>query len=854
MTGSEGSPRPRETRDLSPVYVDGKFFRAGDQKFFVKGVSYGPFAGADALPAPEQVKRDLRMIGELHANTVRVYHPPPKWFLDLVANYGLRVLIDITWPKHLCFLDSPALEREARAKVKAVVSANKSQPAVFAYNMANEIPADIVRWSGARRVSGFLESMVEEAKQADPECLCTFASFPPTEFLRPENIDFASFNVYLHHRKPFASYLARLQMLADSKPLVLTEFGFDSIREGEERKREMLQWQIESALRGGLAGTVLFSFTDDWVHGGHAVEDWAFGITSRERLPKPSFVPVQQAYEQAPRFPLRRSPKVSVVVATYNGARTLKACLDSLTRLNYPDYEVIVIDDGSTDATPEIAQRYKGFHYLRQANHGLSVARNSGIAASIGEIIAFTDSDCRADEDWLSYLVSDLIEHGFHGIGGHNFLPPDDSPIAAAVMASPGGPAHVMLTDLEAEHIPGCNMAFYKWALQEIGGFDPVFRKAGDDVDVCWRLLEHGYRIGFSAAGFVWHYRRSSVPAYLKQQSGYGEAEALLAHKHPEYFNSLGVGMWHGRIYGSSKYGVILQRPVIYHGLFGSGFFQKLYNPEPAHLLMLLTSLEFHGLVTGPLLILSFPFQFLRPVAIASLALSLSVCIAAAAQADVPRKKQRVWSRPLIAVLFFLQPMVRGWARYRWRFNVQSVPKRRAPKSASIATVPEQVVYWSTRRFDRYRLLSRFLERVDDDGWQNKPDTGWGACDLEIFGSRWSRLRLTTVSEEMENGSTLRCRMENTWSLRATVGLWLLAALELMVIGLFAQFQPWLWMMLLSLPILSWFVDFEKRATQLQITALLDEVATEFGLTRVDDSAKKPQTQSACAPSPSYSS
>jgi glycosyltransferase involved in cell wall biosynthesis len=838
-------------------FVDGKFFRAGEEKFFIKGLSYGPFARAtnnDALPSREQVERDFRVITQVNGNTVRVYHPPPLWFLDLAAEHRLRVLVDITWPKHRCFLDSPKLQREARQMVREVVAANKGHPAVFAYNMANEIPADIVRWSGEGRVNAFIESLVDEAKNADSECLCTFASFPPTEFLRPENIDFLSFNVYLHQRKAFENYMARLQMLADSKPLVLTEFGFDSISQGEDQKCEMLNWQIESAFRAGLAGTVLFSFTDDWVHGGQAIEDWAFGVTTRERKPKPSFQVVQRAYQRAPHFPLPRCPKVSVVVATFNGARTLKSCLDSLTRLNYPDYEVIVMDDGSTDATPEIAQRYSEFRYLRQANHGLSVARNSGIAASHGEIIAFTDSDCRADEDWLHYLVGDLLAHDFHGIGGHNFLPPDDSWVAAAVMASPGGPAHVMLTDRDAEHVPGCNMAFYRWVLEDIGGFDPLFRKAGDDVDVCWRFLERGHRIGFSSAGFVWHYRRSNVGAYLKQQSGYGEAEALLAHKHPEYFNAFGVGIWRGRIYGSSKYGVILQRPVIYHGLFGSGFFQKLYSPEPAHVLMLLTSLEYHGLVTGPLLILSFPFPFLLPIAIASLALSLGVCVAAAIQADLPRKKRRLWSRPLIALLFFLQPAVRGWARYRWRFNVQSAPKHQVGKVPTGAGLPEQLLYWGPQRFDRYKLLSRLLRRLDEEGWQNKPDTGWGKCDLEIYGNRWNRLRLTTVSEEIGNGHTLRCRIENTWSLRATMGFWLLGGLQLVVIGLFAPMQPWLWMMLLSLPILSWFLEFEKRGVQWQITALLDEVAAEFGLTRVDDSVKKAEAQSACATLPSYSS
>src|SRR6185436_9318866 len=164
---------------------------------------------------------------------------------------------------------------------------------------------------------------------------------------------------------------------------------------------------------------------------------------------------------------------------------------------------------------------------------------------------------------------------------------------------------HVMLTDREAEHIPGCNMAFYKWALEEIGGFDPIFRKAGDDVDVCWRLQHLGHKIGFSPSGFVWHYRRPTIRGYLKQQAGYGEAEALLTRKHPEYFNSFGQGIWRGRIYSAAKPGVVVGANVIYHGACASGFFQSMYAASPALPLMLCTSLAFHTFVNVPLLLLS---------------------------------------------------------------------------------------------------------------------------------------------------------------------------------------------------------------------------------------------------------
>src|SRR5216117_1481913 len=659
------------------VHVDGKFFRLGGKKFYPKGLTYGPFAPneqKEMLPSREQTVRDFLQLRELGANLLRIYYVPPRWFLDLAAEHELKLLVDVPWPKHLCFLESEKSKAEARDSVRAAVQACQGHPAVFANSVVNEIPAEIVRWSGVRWVTDFIEELVDVAKSADPDCLSTFTSYPPTEFLRPLTIDFVCFNVYLHYQKSFENYLARLQTLADAKPLVLGEFGIDSLREGEALKCEVLTWQIESAFRVGLAGTVLFSYTDDWFRGEQQIEDWGFGLTGRDRKPKESFWAVQKMFRTAPYFPLSRYPKVSVVVASYNGARTLKPCLESLTRLAYPDYEVILVDDGSTDSTPEIAGEFPAVRCIRQDHHGLSVARNTGMATATGEIVAFTDSDCQPDEDWLYYLVGDLLTGEWAGIGGPNFLPPDDSSVAAAVMASPGGPAHVMLTDREAEHIPGCNMAFYKWALEEVGGFDPVFRTAGDDVDVCWRLQERGGKLGFSHAGFVWHYRRSTVRAYLKQQAGYGEAEALLMRKHPEYFNFFGGGIWRGRIYTASKLGVTLQRQIVYHGLFGSGFFQKLYTPEPAFLLMFCTSLEYHVLITLPLLVLSASIYPLLPVALTSLLISLGVCAIAAAQARLPKKKQRAWSRPLVALLFLLQPIVRGWARYKWRLTVRSEP------------------------------------------------------------------------------------------------------------------------------------------------------------------------------------
>ena len=141
-----------------------------------------------------------------------------------------------------------------------------------------------------------------------------------------------------------------------------------------------------------------------------------------------------------------------------------------------------------------------------------------------------------------------------------------------------------MIDDRTAEHVPGCNMAFYTWAWQQVNGFDSQFRTAGDDVDFIWRLQHLGYSIGFAPAAQVWHYRRNTVKAYLKQQRGYGEAEALLKYKHPDHFNTLGASHWRGRIYGGDQIGVRVGGDVIYHGLFGTGLFQTIYR-QPASMI-----------------------------------------------------------------------------------------------------------------------------------------------------------------------------------------------------------------------------------------------------------------------------
>jgi GT2 family glycosyltransferase len=740
--------------------IHGRSILTEGRKLHVRGVTYGTFRPAGDLPFPplDTVRRDFEAMVEAGANALRTYVPPPLWLLDLANQCGLKVMVGLAWEQHVAFLDDPGQARAILAKVGRQVRECEAHPAILCYALGNEIPAPIVRWHGKSRIERFLEQLYREGKAADPEGLFTYVNYPSTEYLELPFLDLSAFNVFLEEEDVFEAYLARLQNLSGDRPLLITEVGVDSRRNGEEVQAEALRWQVRHTFETGAAGVFVFSWTDEWHRGGHEVLDWDFGLVDRERRPKPSLAAIRGAYAAAPFSPAGPWPRVSVVVCTHNGAQTLPECLERARQLSYPDFEVIVVDDGSSDASKEIAYRH-GATVVGVDHRGLSAARNAGIARATGEIVAFLDDDAYPDPDWLHYVAAALRTNGHAGIGGPN-IPPDDGLVAECVAAAPGGPIHVLISDREAEHVPGCNMAFRKSALEEIGGFDEQFRVAGDDVDVCWRLQEAGWTLGFSAGAVVMHRRRDSVRRYLKQQYGYGKAEALLERKWPSRYNRAGSSRWSGRIYDLPANRTPGRRPMVRYGTWGSGLFQSIYQPPPGRLGNLLLAPEIllilaalgcvsaFGVLWAPLLLAIPPF-------LAGMLAVLWRAVASGWQAHPSVAGRSAFEtfqrRELTATLFLLQPLARLTGRLRNGLS----PWRRRLRPGATWPRPRTVEVWSESWREPQSFVQFLQDSLASQGGYVRGGGPFDRWDLELRAGPLGGVKIRTAVEEHGSGKQL---------------------------------------------------------------------------------------------------
>jgi hypothetical protein len=251
---------------------------------------------------------------------------------------------------------------------------------------------------------------------------------------------------------------------------------------------------------------------------------------------------------------------------------------------------------------------------------------------------------------------------------------------------------------------------------------------------------------------------------------------------------------------------------------------------------MALTSLEYWVLVTLPLFALGSVANALLPVALASALCSVGVCVAAATQADLPPGRRRVWSRPLVALLFALQPVVRGWARYRGRLFQPRTPLSAHENLDSLSRqqtgdAPRQAAFDDACGIGRDGFLEGMTRKMEQQGWQYRPDSGWNEFDLEVYGNRWSKLEVTTVTEHSDAGRQLvRCRFRDRWTLPARLAFFATLGATVFCAGALQEWSRWFWLLLALPALLAWAFRKSQRHLRRVFAVFLNDAAKDLGL------------------------
>jgi mycofactocin system glycosyltransferase len=232
-------------------------------------------------------------------------------------------------------------------------------------------------------------------------------------------------------------------------------------------------------------------------------------------------------------------PKVSVIVPVRNRPHDIGTCLTSLLELNFPKekLQIIVVDDASEDETATVAESFPVTLHRMRERQGASSCRNWGARHAEGDILCFVDSDCVADRDWLIELLAVFREPAVAAAGGLVSSYDDKTALDRYERVKSSLRMGTHCTDSamgnDFFYLPSCNLAVRRDCFLELGGFDDRL-EVGEDVDLCWRIVDKGHIIEYRPSARVLHRHRNSVGAFCRRRFEYGTSEPLLQALHPD--------------------------------------------------------------------------------------------------------------------------------------------------------------------------------------------------------------------------------------------------------------------------------------------------------------------------------
>ncbi len=235
---------------------------------------------------------------------------------------------------------------------------------------------------------------------------------------------------------------------------------------------------------------------------------------------------------------------VSILIPVRNRPQNIKECLGSLMQLNFPKdkLEIIVVDDASTDNTPDVVSQFPVHLISLKNNMQAPFCRNLAARNSKGDILAFIDSDCLADRQWLLELIPAFKDSSLGAIGGLVDSFYSDSGLeryekVKSSLYKGTWPKRSTETD-PFFYVPSCNLLVRRGVFLRLDGFNETL-VVGEDVDFCWRLQKQGFHIEYRPVGKVYHKHRNRIPSFFKRRFDYGTSEPILQQLHAEKIKQL---------------------------------------------------------------------------------------------------------------------------------------------------------------------------------------------------------------------------------------------------------------------------------------------------------------------------
>jgi glycosyltransferase involved in cell wall biosynthesis len=242
--------------------------------------------------------------------------------------------------------------------------------------------------------------------------------------------------------------------------------------------------------------------------------------------------------------PMPQTINFSIIIPVYNRPDEMKELLDSLAAQSYKDFELVVVEDGSSDKSEELCQQYQDqiqISYYYKENQGPSIARNYGLARAKGNYYLFFDSDCILPAHYMETIHKELSENFVDCYGGPDGAMDDFSDFQKAVsyaMTSffTTGGIRGGKKQVHKFHPRSFNLGFSKKVYENTGGFPITSMHPGEDMVFAIEVIKRGFETRLVRDAYVFHKRRISFKKFYKQVFGFGKTRYIISCHYPETF------------------------------------------------------------------------------------------------------------------------------------------------------------------------------------------------------------------------------------------------------------------------------------------------------------------------------